>query len=48
LEIACRLETKRFGSKMLAAVAQVLTKLCIRDLKAGEANGTIGYKPSGQ
>jgi hypothetical protein len=23
------------------------TKLCIRDLKAGEANGRIGYKPSG-
>jgi hypothetical protein len=25
-----------------------LTKLCIRDLKAGEANGTIGYKLPGQ
>jgi hypothetical protein len=23
-----------------------LTKLCIRDLKAGETNGRIGYKPS--
>ncbi len=26
--------------------ASDLTKLCIRDLKAGEANGRIGYKPS--
>jgi hypothetical protein len=24
-----------------------LTKLCIRDLEAGETNGRIGYKPPG-
>ena len=28
--------------------ANDLTKLCIRDLKAGEANGRIGYKPPGR
>jgi len=28
--------------------ANDLTKLCIRDLAAGEVNGRIGYKPQGR